>query len=186
MPRHSLCAGRGSIPACLLGQHSASHTCPQPVAAGLRGFGAQVMAGIRVLLFNGTRCQFSQLPPNSARMVTVVGYLLTLPYPYDQAHSQFFKAGCAADLHAYFQGAGLCLSPWPQGSPPQGIRSLISCVPQHRFCHQGSAPFLTRHLPQLPSTPCDHEEVLTDPRPERWDTGTLLTHPGACHCCHLT
>lgn len=31
MPRHGLCAGRGSIPACLLGQHSASHTCPQPV-----------------------------------------------------------------------------------------------------------------------------------------------------------
>lgn len=117
----------------------------------------------------------------------LVGHLLTLPHTCDQAHKQLFTAGCAADLHAYSQGAGLCPSPWPQASPPQGIWSSMSCAPQHPPLPPKL--FSISHQPpsQLPSTPRDHEKkVLTDPKAECWDTGTLLTHPRAHHYFYLT
>lgn len=115
----------------------------------------------------------------------LVEYLLTLPHTYDQVHTQFFKAGCAADQHAYSQRAGLCPSPWPQGSPPQGIQSLISCAPQHPALPPKLFSIPTRHLPQLPMTPHDQEEVVTDPRAvlghrdfanSRWGMSLLPPH----------
>lgn len=180
--------GGASLPAC-----SASSACMLPPTPAhslqpqdYRALVPRSWLASRCLSFmeHGAKSPSShQTAPARSQLVR---HLLTLPPTCDQAHTQLFTAGCAADLHVYSHGAGLCPSPWPQASPPQGIWSLMSCAPQHLPLPPKLFSISHQTPPQLPSTPRDHEEVLTDPRAECWDTGTLLTHPGAHHYCHLT
>lgn len=108
----------------------------------------------------------------------LVEFLLTLPHTCDQAHMELFPTECS-------RPAWLLPRSWAVSlSMTTGIWSLMSCAPQHPPLPPKL--FSLSHQTSPPSTPRDHEETLTGPRAECWDTGTLLTHPGVCHCCHLT
>lgn len=87
---------------------------------------------------------------------------------------QFFKAGCAADLHAYSQGAGLCPSPRPQGSPPQVLDKLCTSA-------LTSATKALLHVPPDTSPSC-----LPHPMTMRRYSQTQMQSVGTQGLCQLT
>lgn len=143
-----------------------------------------------------TRCHSPGSPKTAPSRSQLARYLLVLTQ--DQAHSQLFTAKCATDRHTRFQGAGLCPSPRPQVSPPQGIRYLNNhpgeVAAQHPpLPHQSSSlPYTKHRLQHLPTPPAAFHTPSTMRRYQQTrgqgtgTTGTLLTHPGARHCCCLT
>lgn len=114
-------AGGAFLPAC--SASTASHTCPQPVPAGLRGFGAQVMAGIQVPLFHGTWCQVSRPPSTAPGWSQLVGYLLTLPHTYDQAQTVFQSRVCSRPACLLPGSWAVCVS-MATGFPTAGDQVL--------------------------------------------------------------
>lgn len=146
------------------------------------------MAGIQVPLFHGTWCQISPSSYQTAPGWSHSLWNISSPchVPRTKLTHSFSKQGA--------QQTCMLTPPWEPGSVPlHGHRTPHHTDPVlDKLCTSApsSATKALLHRPPDTSPSCLPQPMTTrrysQTQGQGWDTGTLLTHPGACHSCHLT